>query len=157
MGVMHPALRRISEEHRATVVVLQAMQESCSSKAPADFARLREILAWLDRPEARTHHELESSRLFPRIRERCPPLRPVLDRLLAEDKRCERTIDDLRQALASWELEGDTGREPFATLARMYIRSYLGYIEVEDGYVLQVAQDYLTESDWIELDATFVG
>ena len=92
-----------------------------------------------------------SELLFPRIRERCPALRPVLDRLEAEHDRAASAIRDLEHALTAWELMGDSRRESFELLLHTYTSGYLGHMEVEESYILPVAVDYLSPADWREL------
>ena len=50
---------------------------------------------------------------------------------------------------------GDTHREVFKLMLNGYIDNYLGHMDVEERYVLPVAMDYLTESDWQELNDAF--
>ena len=113
------------------------------------------MLFYMDEMPARLHHAAEEQLLFPRIRERCPPLRPVLDRLEAEHARGESTVQSLERALTAWEVMGDERREAFELLLRGYVEGYLGHMEVEENYVLPVAQDYLSEADWLDLHSAF--
>ena len=46
---------------------------------------------------AQLHHASESEVLFPRIRARCPALRPVLDRLEALHERSDIAVRELQQ------------------------------------------------------------
>src|SRR5205085_12658633 len=92
---------------------------------------------------------------FPRIRERCPPLVPVLDRLEAEHQRGEAEVRHLEHALAAFELLGDSRRTAFEEAANRFVAGYLGHLEVEEQYILPVAEQYLSEADWAELDAAF--
>jgi hemerythrin-like domain-containing protein len=155
---MHPpAIQLILDEHRALTTVLWALR-ACVDDArkpgrQPNFDELRAMLFFLDEMPARVHHAYESELLFPRIRERCPALRPVLDRLGAEHSRGESSVLDLEHALAAWEIMGDERREAFELMLNAYVDSYLGHMEVEENYVLPVAMDYLSEADWRELEA----
>nr|ART90220.1 hemerythrin HHE cation binding region [uncultured bacterium] len=113
---------------------------------------MRAMLAYLDEMPARLHHASESELLFPRIRERCPALRPVLDRLEAEHERGEPAMRELQAALAAWERDGDVHRESFELLLEAHASTYLGHMEVEESYILPVATDYLSPADWRELE-----
>jgi hemerythrin-like domain-containing protein len=151
------AIQLITEEHRALATVMRALQAAVSAarksgQAP-DFDGLRAMLFYLDEMPARVHHATESALLFPRIRERCPALRPVLDRLEAEHGRGESSVRELEHALSAWELMGDGRREAFELVLRAYVEGYLGHMEVEENYVLPVAMDYLSPGDWAELEA----
>ena len=151
------AIQLIVEEHQALATVMRALRHAVeharkSGTAP-DFDELRAMLFYLDEVPARVHHATESELLFPRIRERCPALRPVLDRLEAEHGRGESSVRDLEHALGAWQVMGDGRREAFELLLAAYTEGYLGHMEVEENYVLPVAQDYLSAADWRELDA----
>lgn len=151
-----PAIQLIVEDHRALAGVLRALRDAVERAGRAhkrpDFDALRAMLSYLDEMPARVHHASESELLFPRIRERCPALRPVLERLEAEHERGESSMRELEHALTAWTLIGDSRRESFDLLLRTHTSFYLGHMEVEEGYVLPVALDYLSPADWRELE-----
>lgn len=151
-----PAIDLILQDHQALAQVLRTLREAVEqagkSSRPPDFAALRAMLFYLDEMPSRLHHASESELLFPRIRERCPALRPVLDRLEAEHARGESAIRELEHALTAWQLMGDARRESFELLLQTYANVYLGHMEVEESYVLPVAIDYLSPADWRELE-----
>lgn len=155
--MQQPALKIIVDEHGVMARVLRALHDAVASahaaKAPPDFDSLRAMLFYMDEMPARLHHRAEEELLFPRIRERCPALHPVLDRLAAEHSRGETTVQGLERALTAWELVGDERREAFELPLRAFVEGYLGHMEVEENYVLPVAQDYLSEADWRDLHA----
>lgn len=155
--MQHPALKIILDDHAALSRVLRALRKTVTSarrpRVPPDFERLRTLLFYMDEMPARVHHTAEQEVLFPRIRERCPALRPVLDRLEAEHGRGEATVQGLQRALTAWEVMGDERRETFELPLRVFVEGYLGHMEVEENYVLSVAQDYLSEADWLDLHA----
>jgi hemerythrin-like domain-containing protein len=157
--MQHPAISLIEDEHKALASVLRALRGTLDTAAKAgtrpDFEYLRAMLFFMDEMPARLHHAVEEELLFPRIRERCPALRPVLDRLEAEHGRGETTVKELERALTAWELMGEERREAFELPLCAYVQGYLGHMEVEENYVLPVARDYLTAADWRELNAAF--
>lgn len=154
-----PAITLIIEEHRALGTVLRALRQSVGkaskSGEPPDFDELRAMLFYMDEMAARGHHANETELLFPRIRERCPALRPVLDRLQSEHGRGETAVRELEHALMAWQVMGDERREAFELTLGAYVDAYLGHMEVEESYVLPVAMEYLSADDWRELDAAF--
>lgn len=155
--MQHLALKMILDEHQALACVLRELRDTVANAGaaavPPDFERLRAMLFYMDEMPARLHHRAEEQVLFPRIRERCPALHPVLDRLEAEHGRGESTVQSLGRALTAWELMGDERREAFEMPLRVFVEGYLGHMEVEENYVLSVAQDYLSEADWNDLHA----
>ena len=159
MSTTHHAVKMIREEHEALRAVLHSVSYVIASArdrcALPDFKLLRSMLLYVVEFPERFHHTKENHLLFPRIRERCPPFAPVLDRLEAEHERGESGVRDLEHALAAFELLGETRRIPFEEAAMRFVEGYLGHMEVEEQYILPVAEEYLTESDWSELDAAF--
>lgn len=157
IAMQHPALKTIVAEHAVLACVLRALRDAVASAhsplARPDFEYMRAMLFYMDEMPARLHHRAEEEVLFPRIRERCPALHPVLDRLTAEHGRGESTVQGLERALTAWELMGDERREAFELPLRIFVNGYLGHMEVEENYVLPVAQDYLSEADWRDLHA----
>lgn len=155
--MQHPALKIIVDEHAVLACVLGALRDAVAnahaSAASPDFEYMRAMLLYMDEVPARMHHRAEEEVLFPRIRERCPALHPVLDRLAAEHSRGETTVQGLERALTAWELVGDERREAFELPLSIFVEGYLGHMEVEENYVLPVAQDYLSEVDWRDLHA----
>jgi hemerythrin-like domain-containing protein len=149
------AIQLIVEDHKALATVLRALRDAVErtgrpGSAP-DFDELRAMLFYLDEMPARVHHASESELLFPRIGERCPALRPVLDRLEAEHERGESAVRELERALIAWEVMGEVHRESFELLLQTHVNVYLGHMEVEESYVLPVAVDFLSPADWREL------
>lgn len=132
--------------------VLRALRAAVDSAERPDFDDLREMLFYLDDVSARARHADECELLFPRIRERCPVLRPVLDRLEAERERSENAVRELEHALTAWQLMGDSRREDFRALARGFANGLLGHLEVAKNYVLSVAGDFLSPADWHAVD-----
>jgi hemerythrin-like domain-containing protein len=153
------AVQLILDDHRDLAEAMHALCDAVdaarqSGQQPA-FKAMRAMLFYLDEMPARLHHAIESQLLFPRIRERCPALQPVLDRLEAEHARGETAVRDLERALVAWERFGESRRPAFELQLRAYADAYLGHMEVEENYVLPVALDYLLVDDWHELETAF--
>jgi hemerythrin-like domain-containing protein len=153
---MQPAaIELILRDHNALAAVLHALRQAVDRAvkpgAMPDFEALRAMLFYLDEVPGRVHHAAESALLFPLIRERCPALHPVLDRLEGEHERSEAAIRELERALAAWEVMGEARRESCQLMLQAHANTYLGHMEVEENYVLPVALDYLSPLDWREL------
>src|SRR4051812_22282722 len=136
--MQYPALKIILDEHTALGSVLRTLLATASCRkrgAAPDFEFMRDMLFYMDEMPVQHHHAVEEQLLFPRIRERCPPLRPVLDRLEAEHARGEAKVHNLQGALTAWQRAGAERRETFELLLRIYVDSYLGHMEVEENYV----------------------
>lgn len=155
------AIQLILQDHQCLGTVLRTLREAVDQAgkpgATPDFDALRAMLFYLDEMPTRIHHASENTLLFPRLRECCAPLRPVLDRLEAEHERGEAAARELEQALTAWELMGETRYEAFQMLLHSYATGYLGHMEVEENYILPVALDYLSPADWQELEDTLLA
>ncbi len=151
-AMQRSAIRIIGDEH-GTLVLLLA--EHRSERTLPDFALLRAMLFYVDEFPERLHHAKESALLFPRLRERDPGLREVLDRLDREHRRGEKSIRDLEHALLAFEIVGESRREAFELALGGYVDFCLEHMRVEEAEVLPRAEMLLDETDWAELDAAF--
>ena len=143
--MQHPALKIIVDEHAVMACVLRALREAVTSAHGAtvspDFESLRAMLFYMDEMPARLHHRAEEELLFPRIRERCPALHPVLERLADEHGRSESTVQGLERALTAWELVGAERREAFELPLRGFVEGYLGHMAVEEDCISEADEE----------------
>lgn len=152
-------LRIIRDEHAALAAMLRSIplllaQHRRHGTLP-DFAALRAMLFYVDEFPEKRHHRKESALLFPKIRERSPLARDVLDRLDADHARGERDIRDLEHALLGFEMVGEPRRDAFEAAAERYVAFYLQHMGIEEHDILPLAERCLTAGDWAELDAAF--
>lgn len=155
----HAALTVMNQEHEAIGAMLRSVsmlvaQAGRHRKLP-DFGLLRAMLFYLDEFPERLHHAKESRLLFPKVRERCPQLAAVLDRLDADHARGETAIRALERTLVAFEILGESRRDAFEQALQRYVGAYLHHMAVEETQVLPAARECLTEADWVELDAAF--
>lgn len=155
----HAALTVMNQEHEAIGAMLRSVsmlvaQAGRHRKLP-DFGLLRAMLFYLDEFPERLHHAKESRLLFPKVRERCPQLAAVLDRLDADHARGETAIRALERTLVAFEILGESRRDAFEQALQRYVGAYLHHMAVEETQVLPMARECLTEADWVELDAAF--
>ena len=153
------ALQVIQDEHVAVAAMLRSMlallRRSRDERKPPPFDVLRAMLFYVDEFPERLHHTKESDLLFPRVRQRCPDLAPVLDTLDADHGRGEAAIRELEHLMLAYEVMGESRREPFEQAAQRYVDRYLHHMAIEDDKVLPAARAHLLEQDWAELDAAF--
>jgi hemerythrin-like domain-containing protein len=155
----HTTLDVIHEEHQALAAMLRSLgllltQARREHRAP-DFDVLRAMLLYVDEFPERLHHRKETELLFPRVRERCPDLAPVLYRLERDHEAGERSIRALEHALLAYEVLGEARREAFEQHAADYTRFYLEHMALEESEVLPAARTAFTPEDWVGLDAAF--
>lgn len=160
--VMQPsALRIIRDEHLALAAMLRSMgllvrQAHAAGRTP-DFGVLRAMLFYVDEFPERLHHPKESELLFPLLRERCPELAPVLDRLDSDHDRGERAIRSLEHAMLAYEVLGESRRAAFEQALSQYVDRYLEHMAVEETQVLPAAQRVLQPAEWQRLDEAFAA
>ena len=81
----HPALTIIRDEHGALSAMLRSLSmllaEHRRHGSLPDFSVLRAMLFYVDEFPEQLHHSKETQLLFPKLRERCPQIASVLDRL----------------------------------------------------------------------------
>jgi hemerythrin-like domain-containing protein len=155
----HTALTVMNDEHQAIAAMLRSVSmlvaQSARAKKLPDFGLLRAMLFYLDEFPERLHHAKETRLLFPKVRERCPELASVLDRLDADHARGETAIRALERTLVAFEILGESRRDAFEQAMQRYVGAYLHHMAVEETQVLPTARECLTEADWVELDAAF--
>ncbi|WP_201493655.1 hemerythrin domain-containing protein [Rubrivivax sp. A210] len=155
------ALDIIREEHQALAAMLRSLvlllaQARRESRLP-DFNVLRAMLFYVDEfPEA-LHHPKESELLFPRLRERCPELAPVMARLDDDHRKGEREVRALQHALLAFELLGEPRRAAFERAAEGYVAAYLEHMAIEEREILPAARRVLGADDCQALDTAFAA
>jgi hemerythrin-like domain-containing protein len=149
----------IQDEHHALAAMLRSLQlmlaHSRREGFPPDFEVLRAMLFYVDEFPERLHHTKENELLFPKVRERCPELAPVLQRLEDDHARGEAAVRRLEHALLAYEVMGESRREAFEQATERYVQGYLQHMAVEETEILPAARARLLPSDWAEMDAAF--
>jgi len=158
---MHAALRTLRDEHAALsallrTVMLMLAQSRASGRMP-DFGALRAMLFYVAEFPERRHHLKESQLLFPLLRARTPLARDVLDRLDQEHARGEARIRELEHALTAWELLGSARADDFERAMQRYEAFYRRHMALEEDEILPLAEQALSEDDWMHLDAEMTG
>lgn len=157
----HPALNIIRDEHGALSAMLRSLSmllaEHRRHGSLPDFSVLRAMLFYVDEFPEQLHHSKETQLLFPKLRERCPQIASVLDRLDREHARGEKAIRDLEHDLLAFEVLGEPRRAAFEQAVDRYIDFYLSHMRIEEEEVLPLALKHLSAEDWKELDTAFLA
>lgn len=157
----HATLDVIHEEHQALAAMLRSMgmliDQASREGHPPDFAVLRAMLFYVDEFPERLHHPKETDLLFPRVRQRCPEVGPVIDRLDRDHEGGVAAIHGLQHALLAYEVLGEPRRMHFEDQVERYISGYLEHMALEETEILPAARRALTAADWKELDAAFAA
>jgi hemerythrin-like domain-containing protein len=149
----------ITDEHQALAAMLRSLtmlvqQARRDGKMP-DFDVVRAMLFYVDEFPEKLHHTKETQLLFPKVRERCPELAPILRKLEDDHERGEAAIRSLEHALLAFEVMGEPRRAAFEQALERYVDNYLRHMSIEETDVMPAARKHLTEADWNELDAAF--
>ncbi len=157
----HAAIRIIQDEHAALAAMLRSilllLAQHRRQRTQPDFTALRAMLFYVDEFPEKRHHTKESELLFPKLRQRTPLARELLEHLDQDHALGETKIRDLEHALLGFEMMGETRREAFEQAADRYVSFYLAHMAKEEQQVLPLAEQVLTEQDWAELDAAFAA
>ena len=157
----HTSLEVIHDEHQALAAMLRSMSlllvNAHRDDRPPPFDVLRAMLFYLDEFPERLHHRKESALLFPVLRERCPELGPVLDRLEREHAAGELMVRELAHTLLAYEVLGEPRRQASEQAVQRYVAFYLEHMGVEEQQILPAALQHLGADDWAALDAAFAA
>jgi hemerythrin-like domain-containing protein len=155
------AIRITLKEHRALAAVLHGMGYLVRSirdrGAKPDFTVLGAMVHYIDAFPERFHHPKEDRYLFRLLRARHPDAAPLLDRLESEHRAGAEKIRMLQQALARYQKDGAGEFSAFAAAVESYAAFHWEHMRMEEDEVLPLAEARLTEQDWKEVDAAFLG
>ncbi len=157
----HTSLQVIQDEHQALAAMLRSMcmlvEQSRRDVTPLPLPVLRAMLFYVDEFPERLHHPKESELLFPLVRQRCPELGPVLDKLEADHQHGQAAIRELEHLMLACEVMGDSRRALFEQALKQYVDGYLRHMAAEESEVLPAARAHLSAADWQGLDEAFAG
>jgi len=155
------SIRIIRDEHRSLTAVLHGMAwlvgEIRDRAMAPDFALFGKMIHYIDAFPERFHHPKEDRYLFRLLRERFPAAAPLLDRLGAEHRTGAELIRGLEEALTRYQQGGAAEYLPFAAAVEAYLEFHWRHMRAEETEVIPLAQQHLTEADWLEVDEAFLG
>ncbi|RPH40056.1 MAG: hemerythrin domain-containing protein [Burkholderiales bacterium] len=155
------ALDVIRDEHRALAGMLASLRtlvrDWSRRGAVPDLGVLRAMLFYIHAYPERLHHPKETGLLFAAMRAREAEVGDLLDRLDAEHARGDEAVMRLAMGLIEVEQLGATRLASFADGVEHYVESYLRHMEIEERFVLPVAERILADDDWTRIDAAFAG
>ncbi|WP_084332500.1 ATP-binding cassette domain-containing protein [Marinobacterium jannaschii] len=157
---MTAAIRVISTEHARTWKLLNLIDElrqrmDCDEVAP-DARLFSAIFDYTEQFSDKMHHPKEDKYLFARLLQRHPEAARVIDELQREHRGSDLIMARLRAALHDCIADFGSQRERFSQLLRDYSQSVREHINKEEGEVIPLARQYLTEADWDEINSAFL-
>jgi len=155
------ALQIIQSEHRSLNAVLHCLDSVVAAAeetgAAPDFMLLDAIVDYIDRFPDRVHHPKEDKYLFPALARRRPALRPVLEALRAEHRRCAALTAELRAALDFYRRAPEQGLTAFIAAVRGYVDFQRAHLQREEREVIPIARQALAPDDRAALDRAFAA
>ena len=140
----------VADDQQRVRALLNALDAQVQLPAP-DLDCIRELLRELE-PLDMPHHTWESEFFFPKVRQRCPALSPVLERLDVEHQKMEAFYTLLASELHARTVHASAHADGLIPQLESFARIALGHLEIEERYILPVAADFLSPADWIEID-----
>lgn len=149
------AIGIIRDEHRSLAAVLHAWMHLISAaraeRKQPDVVLMRAIVRYLKDFPVALHHPKEDGFLFRRLRERTSSADAELDELQRQHERDHQLVAELSALLEGASIDLATLEQAVSRYAQ-FIWDHMGR---EEGVILPAAQKYLTDEDWVEIDAAF--
>ena len=149
----------IHDEHRALASVLQALRfvvgEIRTGRLQPDFRLLASMVDYITQVPEIVHHPKEDRYFFPLLRSRSEKAAALIDLLEAQHRDGYTMTNALLKALIHYQSFESTGFAAFDALLQDYLDFNWKHLNVEEGELLPLAREALSETDWQELDAEF--
>jgi hemerythrin-like domain-containing protein len=158
----HRAVQIIRAEHRSLAAVVHGLlyfaRRIRKGKAQTEFGEaFRAMLFYIDVFSERFHHPKEDRYLFARLRQRTRDAEDIISRLEGEHACGAEEIRSLMQAAIRLEHGGDAYAADFVVQVEAFARFQMRHMGLEEEIVLPLAEKILTDDDWREIDAAFMG
>lgn len=154
------AIATIRDEHRSLAAVLrawlQALNPVAAGASAAQPALMQGIMYYIKNFPVAQHHPKEQEYLFRKLRERTSVVNAELDELERQHVRDEQMVAELGILVDAYA-SGLTSVETLQEAVTAYATSIWEHMGREEGVILPAAQRYLTDADWIEINAAFSG
>jgi hypothetical protein len=129
--------------------------------APGDAARVAQVGNYYDNILyfLEAHHDGEEEIVFPRLRERCPDAKPLLDTLEQEHQKALALLADARSALAAWPgADGDAAAQSAVVDSLGTLRTQLvAHLDREETEGLPLCAEHIRPDEWGQLPGHAMG
>lgn len=152
------AISIIKSEHRNLGAVLYSLDkliEELDQGKQADFAIFHGLLTYINRFLDRYHHPKEDQYLFPKLVERAPETRDIVQALKQQHIEGEILFNTLLRALSAYEFMGEAEFPPFREAVLRYTEFERNHAFQEEKEILPRAREALEAADWEVIDAAF--
>lgn len=155
------AINIIVGEHRALTAVLHGMlfllRHDRYSISKPNFDLLGAMMYYIRVFPERLHHPKEDAYLFRLLRQRDCTIAPLLDKLEAEHRTGTAMLCAMEQTLARYQQDGGAQLPALYGAVATYAAFHYAHVRAEEDEVLPAAAEFLTATDWDEIDAAFAG
>lgn len=152
------AIAIIRDEHRSLGAVLHAWQhlfkDAHNKGIQPDAALMQAMVHYIQAFPVALHHPKEDDYLFRILRERTAEANPELDELGRQHIRDELQVIELAALVDRYATGAATVAEVEKCVSD-YAKSIWEHMGREEGVILPLAQRYLTEADWTEINEAF--
>ena len=152
------AIGIIRDEHRSLAAVLHAWQhlfkDARARAVHPDATLMQAMIRYIQDFPVALHHPKEDDYLFRKLRERTSAANPEIEELEHQHVRDEQLVAELAvqvERYAAGEIESAELEESVSG----YAQSIWEHMGREEGVILPLAQRYLTDDDWIEINEAF--
>jgi len=156
---MTETLSIIRNEHRSLATVLHCLKslirELENDPKKPNFKVFHGILTYLDSFLHYYHHPKENIYLFPAVCRRHNEAHHVVHQLEREHDRGDELLNEMRKALSVYEFSGAAAFDDFRDTTNAYVEFERDHAIKEERELLPLAEKYLSEEDWVEIDAAF--
>lgn len=152
------AIATIRDEHRSLAAVLHAWLHVLKPTKPGDPAPdpvlMQAMVHYIQAFPVALHHPKEEDYLFRKLRERTSAINPELDELERQHVRDEQMVGELANIVQQYA-DGTKSATDLEKAVSAYAKFIWEHMGREEGVILPEAQRYLTEADWLEINAAF--
>ncbi len=156
---MRSAIAIIRGEHRGFATALHALQRYLKPVLEHRFRPNQElfatVLSYVDTFMDRFHHPKEDEHLFRALRGRTDRADGVLLELQHDHAIGPAMLREIHEALARTRGGSEAEVETFAQLLQRYVSVQEAHMRKEEGVVMAIARETLTDTDWETIDAAF--
>jgi len=152
------AIATIRDEHRSLAAVLHAWQhvlKKCAEQgSQPDPVLMKAMVHYIQAFPVALHHPKEEEYLFATLRERTSAVNAELDELKRQHVRDEQMVAELAAMVEHYAASGE-GAAKLEVAVAAYTKFIWEHMGREEGVILPTAQRYLTDADWVGINAAF--
>ncbi len=151
---MSETIKQLREEHLNIAKILQALEYQLAifdNTEQPDYDVLTAIADYFSSFPDRCHHPKEDL-VYRKMCERNPSLAQQVTNLEAEHEKISALALHFQEAVRNVLKEVEVPRSAFSEIAHNFLAEQRGHMQTEEDEVFPLAQQILSNDDWIEID-----